>query len=112
MKCPKCRTEDLHEISIEGVVVDQCYSCDGVWLDSHELNQLLAEDARHVASLRRANFASQAEGKRGFCPRETVELLRVYSAIERSVVLDLCPDCGGIWLDGGEFEKLFLARQP
>ncbi len=112
MKCPKCTTETLHEISVEGVTVDRCYVCDGVWLDSQELNQLLAEDARHVAELRRGKFASQAEGKRGSCPREAVELLRVYSAIDRSVVLDVCSECGGIWLDGGEFEKLFSARRP
>ena len=112
MKCSKCRTVDLHEIFVEGVAIDRCDSCDGVWLDSQELNELLAEDARHVASLRRGKFTSKAEGKRGFCPRDSVELLRVYSAIERSVVLDVCPDCGGIWLDGGEFEKLFAARRP
>jgi Zn-finger nucleic acid-binding protein len=35
--------------------------------------------------------------------------MRVYSSIDRSVVLDACPECRGIWLDGGEFEKLFAA---
>jgi Zn-finger nucleic acid-binding protein len=38
--------------------------------------------------------------------------LRVYSAIDRSVILDACPECHGIWLDGGEFNKLFAARVP
>jgi Zn-finger nucleic acid-binding protein len=51
------------------------------------------------------------EGKKGFCPRDASELLRVYSSINRSVVIDACADCRGIWLDGGEFEKLFAAQQ-
>jgi Zn-finger nucleic acid-binding protein len=37
--------------------------------------------------------------------------MRVYSAVERTVVIDACPECRGIWLDGGEFEKLFAARR-
>jgi Zn-finger nucleic acid-binding protein len=37
-------------------------------------------------------------------------LLRVYSAIDKSVIIDACPECHGIWLDGGEFAKLFAAR--
>jgi len=28
------------------------------------------------------------------------------------VTLDACADCHGIWLDAGEFAKLFAARQP
>jgi Zn-finger nucleic acid-binding protein len=30
--------------------------------------------------------------------------------VNKSVILDACPDCRGIWLDGGEFEKLFAAK--
>ncbi|MEX0803873.1 MAG: zf-TFIIB domain-containing protein [Candidatus Binatia bacterium] len=37
--------------------------------------------------------------------------MRVYSSIDRSVILDACAECRGIWLDGGEFEKLFAAPQ-
>jgi Zn-finger nucleic acid-binding protein len=36
----------------------------------------------------------------------------MYSAIDRSVTLDACADCHGIWLDAGEFAKLFAARRP
>jgi Zn-finger nucleic acid-binding protein len=97
MKCPKCKTEDLGQFVVEGVTVDRCPSCTGVWFDYHELSELLAEEARRVASLRRGSDASQ--------------LLRVYSSIDRSVILDACAECHGIWLDGGEFEKLFAARR-
>lgn len=36
MHCPKCGT-DLAEIDYEGVKVDKCFSCGGVWLDAGEL---------------------------------------------------------------------------
>jgi Zn-finger nucleic acid-binding protein len=111
MKCPKCKSETLVCFKIEDVVVDRCSSCDGIWFDAHELAQLLAEDAKQVSSLRRGGAHEELDGKKGVCPRDAGELLRVYSAIDRTVILDACPDCRGIWLDGGEFEKLFASRR-
>ncbi|MDD5205774.1 MAG: zf-TFIIB domain-containing protein [Desulfobacterales bacterium] len=37
MHCPKCGME-LIEISHKGISVDKCPSCEGVWLDSGDLN--------------------------------------------------------------------------
>ena len=111
MKCPKCQTETLGEYFVEDVAVDRCSSCDGIWFDAQELSQLLVEDAHQIASLRRGSADEQADGKKGRCPRDESELLRVFSAIDKSVVLDACAECRGIWLDGGEFAKLFAARR-
>ena len=45
MNCPKCLTATLAEFKLEGVAVDRCSRCDGIWFDARELSQLLAEDA-------------------------------------------------------------------
>ena len=111
MNCPKCLTATLAEFKLEGVAVDRCSRCDGIWFDAQELSQLLTEDARLVAELRRGSVSELADAKKGRCPRDSADLLRIYSAIDRSVTLDACADCHGIWLDGGEFEKLFGARR-
>ncbi|HEX2933569.1 MAG TPA: zf-TFIIB domain-containing protein [Candidatus Binatia bacterium] len=111
MKCPKCNSESVAAYSVQGVTVDRCSSCNGVWFDAYELTQLLAEEARHVASLRRGSIKDEVEGRKGQCPRDSSDLLRVYSSIDRTVILDACAECRGIWLDGGEFEKLFKARR-
>jgi len=112
MNCPKCQTATLAEFKVEKIAVDRCSTCDGIWFDAQELSQLLVEDARQVAELRRGARREPLDDKRGRCPRDGAELLRIYSAIDRSVTLDACADCHGIWLDGGEFEKLFAARLP
>jgi len=39
MRCPKCGME-LKEITIRGVEVDRCFSCNGTWLDEGELEKL------------------------------------------------------------------------
>jgi Zn-finger nucleic acid-binding protein len=110
MKCPKCKAETLSEFKIEGVRIDRCTQCDGAWFDAHELGELLAEDARQVAALRRGSTNEVLDDVKGQCPRDGGSLLRVYSALDKSVVLDACPDCRGIWLDGGEFDRLFAVR--
>jgi len=111
MNCPKCSSEVLGEIVVEGTTVDQCPNCKGTWFDEKELSLLLAEDSRVIASLQRGGEKEIADNKKGRCPRDHADLLRVYSSMDRSVTLDVCPDCHGIWVDGGEFEKLFAARR-
>lgn len=39
MKCPKCGM-DLQEIELQGVKVDQCANCGGIFFDAGELDQL------------------------------------------------------------------------
>jgi hypothetical protein len=40
MKCPKCGM-NLVEIDYKSIKVDRCSSCEGVWLDSGELAQII-----------------------------------------------------------------------
>ena len=106
MKCPKCKTESFASFSVRGVTVDRCSSCNGIWFDEQELSQLLSEDARQLTALREGEEKEELNAKRGKCPRDNSQLLRVCSSINRSVVVDACLQCRGIWLDGGEFERL------
>jgi hypothetical protein len=39
MRCPKCGME-LREITVRGVQVDRCFSCNGTWLDAGEIEKL------------------------------------------------------------------------
>ena len=39
MRCPKCGME-LKEITVRGVEVDRCFSCNGTWLDAGEIEKL------------------------------------------------------------------------
>ena len=50
MQCPRCQLE-LEERDREGVVIDVCRSCRGVWLDRGELEKLIARAASEVQAL-------------------------------------------------------------
>lgn len=43
MKCPKC-DGNLYEATYEGIAIDVCNKCTGVWLDAGELAQLAVKD--------------------------------------------------------------------
>jgi uncharacterized protein len=44
MRCPRC-DGTLNETTFEGVSIDTCDKCAGVWLDSGELEQLTRKEA-------------------------------------------------------------------
>ncbi len=53
MKCPKCG-HDLKEEKLEGVTVDRCTFCEGLYLDAGELETLfLKKDEERKGFLRR-----------------------------------------------------------
>ncbi|MCC7538484.1 MAG: zf-TFIIB domain-containing protein [Deltaproteobacteria bacterium] len=42
MHCPRCGTSELVERDRDGIVVDVCTTCRGIWLDRGELEKLIA----------------------------------------------------------------------
>jgi uncharacterized protein len=53
MKCPKCG-HDMKEEDLQGVKIDRCTHCEGVFFDAGELDQV---------------FAKKADDRRGFFRR-------------------------------------------
>jgi uncharacterized protein len=111
MNCPKCRS-GLHEITFEGVTVDFCSACKGMWCDHDEL-AFMAELPEDVPQLK--DVQATARQTEYPCPRcgsaFLLEEMRFTPA--EALLIDLCPQCQGIWLDHGEFRKLesIAARQ-
>ena len=50
MKCPSCPDTTLVMSERQGVEIDYCPSCRGVWLDRGELDKLLEREARVSAA--------------------------------------------------------------
>lgn len=48
MQCPRCEQGALDEREREGITVDVCRSCRGVWLDRGELEKLIARATRDM----------------------------------------------------------------
>jgi len=50
MKCPNCKEVDLTLAERQGVEIDYCPRCRGVWLDRGELDKLLERNAQYEAA--------------------------------------------------------------
>jgi len=50
MRCPKCGME-LVTINYKGIEVDKCSECEGVWLDSGELEAVLKLETSSINKL-------------------------------------------------------------
>lgn len=44
MQCPRCDGK-LHELTYEEVKIDRCDKCQGIWLDSGELERIVGEES-------------------------------------------------------------------
>jgi Zn-finger nucleic acid-binding protein len=45
MKCPVCKTSDLLMSERQGIEIDYCPQCRGVWLDRGELDKIIERSA-------------------------------------------------------------------
>ncbi|NVO06706.1 MAG: zf-TFIIB domain-containing protein [Rhodoferax sp.] len=49
MKCPVCTTPDLLMSERQGIEIDYCPQCRGVWLDRGELDKIIERSLRDAA---------------------------------------------------------------
>jgi len=108
MNCPKCTASVLTEELADGVTIDRCPDCHGIWLDELELETLLEQNPRGLIREDRAFYSSpDAEGPRLNCPHcLNVPLIKLNSRIRPGTIIDSCQVCFGAWLDAGEFARL------
>lgn len=48
MLCPVCKTVELNLADRQGVEIDYCPQCRGVWLDRGELDKIIERSAAHL----------------------------------------------------------------
>ena len=107
MRCPKCRESDLREARVKstGVKVDSCPQCKGVWFDAAELEAVLSIAAKELMVPPTALKSAVLH-----CPRCSSALYR-FPYPQTKVKIEVCKDCGGLWLDAGEFDEIKAERQ-
>jgi len=102
MNCPKCHN-NMHEMTLEGVELDFCPSCKGLWFDHDEI-AFMTELPTDIPDL--AEVEQDARKTEYACPRcgTTLEEMKFVKA--EDLLIDRCPQCKGIWLDKDELQKV------
>lgn len=121
MLCPRDGSPLATEKYEANVEVDSCPTCQGVWLDKGELEQIQAATERDYTrelEERPDTVATSLDATRMNaapidCPRCSARMEAREYAYCSQVIIDACPEGCGIWLDAGELEALeqFFERE-
>jgi Zn-finger nucleic acid-binding protein len=110
-RCGKCGGP-FKAVFTEGMILDRCRSCGGVWFDHAEIDRLVGRKAstgpgtvRRIVSVSGAAMPAPLDPLIGSCPSCRVGL-RTFSVPEAEASLEVCPRCFGAWFDRGEIELL------
>jgi Zn-finger nucleic acid-binding protein len=108
--CPKCDAP-LFILHFNGIDVDFCDRCRGLWLDAGELEALLTRTgARADDPLLhfQQQPGTQPTGRSHLCPRcdEPLREITVASHAGQPLTLDRCPRGHGLWFDADELTQL------
>lgn len=111
MKCLRCQTE-MERLKNNQVEADVCTAgCGGIWFDGRELKRM---DESHEVDPQFLEKISRYPQNKSFdkaqrldCPRcQGITLMRHYYSPSRTVELDECAGCAGLWFDAGEYIQI------
>ena len=110
MHCPACDAA-MEERLLDGISFDICHQgCGGIWFDRFELKRV--DEPHETTGEQLLAVPVQASrvadpNRRRQCPRcPSITLHRHFFDVSRSVEVDSCPGCGGVWLDAGELNRI------
>ena len=89
------------------VWIDECLLCRGIWFDEEELSHF--DNVTELVILEhRCIPGSVTQNVPLRCPKciDGTVMEKVESQEDQRVVMDLCPSCRGVWLDGGELNAI------
>lgn len=111
--CPACN-KPTEPTERGGVAIDVCPFCQGIWCDGGELRTVVYALAADPATEQDALYAEarkviteQQIVQRGlFCPHDGQMMETFNYAYNSNVLLDRCPLCKGVWIDGDKMPAL------
>lgn len=113
MNCPACGNV-LGNLVAGNLALDVCRSgCGGVWFDNFELRRIDDTAAAALTSLWRDPAMHVDHKKKRTCPKCAGQaMFRRFFSRQKTVEIDECPNCAGVWLDGGEFDSIQGEQHP
>ena len=115
MKCPRCNSV-LHSVEYDGQTVEVCPDCKSEWLFAGELQKIaehhnevfMPEEIASLDAVNKEIFTAEKDDHNELnCPVcENVQMEHFNYGETSGVVLHKCTECGGIWMDKDQLEKI------
>jgi Zn-finger nucleic acid-binding protein len=115
MKCPRCSAV-LQPSEYDGQIIQVCLDCKGEWLQAGELQKIVEHHdevftEKEIESLEAVNkeilTAEKDDHDELNCPVcEDVQMEHFNYGDTSGIILHKCTECGGIWMDKDQLEKV------
>ena len=106
MKCPKCFSP-MVKVLFEGIEVDRCVDCHGLWFDEFEREDLIDRRGAEAIDNGDAQLGSQFDRVNCIvCPRCGSRMIPMVALGHPRIHLEQCTICAGSFFDAGEFRHL------
>jgi len=104
----------LNKVIYKRLEIDVCFQCKGVWFDKDEIWSFLWQYRDKEAGISEKFYQDEAQNinKAKNCPRCDISMnARPWEYLDRTAILDFCPQCKGIWADRGEVSLLASQKE-
>lgn len=108
MNCPKCRREPMKPETYEGIEIDRCPVCKGMFFEKGELEQMIVRQVSGADTFAFSSTSDVMDDVAAHCTRCDQDMIAHTGAADLRV--DICEKCGGIFLDQGELATVQLHR--
>jgi len=115
MRCPRCGS-DLRPVEYDGQTVHVCSKCKGEWLPAGELQQIVEhhdevftpEEIQSLDAVNKEIFTAEKDDHDELnCPSCDDVVMEHFNYGDTSgIILHKCTECGGIWMDKDELQKV------
>ena len=115
MKCPRCNST-LDSTECDGQTVEVCPDCKGEWLHAGELQKIAEhhdevftpEEIASLAAVDKEIFTAEKDDHDELnCPAcENIQMEHFNYGDTSGIILHKCTECGGIWMDKDELQKV------
>ena len=110
LKCPKCG-HGMSEIMHEGITIDRCSNCQGLWFDEDEAQQLKKLKGSRLLDKGDATEGWKWDSRADInCPRCGKPMDKTADSKQKHIWYEVCHD-HGMFMDAGEFAD-FVAETP
>jgi Zn-finger nucleic acid-binding protein len=103
MNCPKCQAA-MEKVTFEGIEVDRCTSCKGIWFDVLEkehLNEMKGSEQIDIGE----KPADASTPHRILCPVCKTQMISMSVVGHPGLKYESCTVCFGAFFDAGELRE-------
>ena len=94
-------------VTYEGVTIDRCTQCKGMWFDANEQKLLKDHQGSEAIDIGDPTVGRKMDKINDIqCPRCRTAMIRMVHVDQQPTDYEACTNCYGIFLDAGEFKEL------